>query len=69
MPSSAALADLTRALELNPQDAAVYYDTACFYALQHDVEAACTWLEKAIALDEENRSLARTDSALRPLSC
>lgn len=57
----AALADYGRAIELN-QDVIAYYNTACAHALQGHVAEACAWLEKAIALDEQSREDARTDT-------
>ena len=32
------------------------------YALQNDVEQACTWLRKAIAMSDKNIGMAQTDS-------
>ena len=69
---AAALADYGRALELNPEYASAYYNTACTYALQSQVEDACTWLQKAIARDEKYRQMARTDSdfdSIRAVPC
>ena len=56
-----AVADLERAIELNPEDATAYYNKACAYALMGEVEEACAGLEKAIELDGRYREMAQED--------
>ena len=58
----AALADYARAIELDPNDDSPIYNTACAFALQHDVGQACTWLRRAIQMSSENIERARTDT-------
>ncbi|MBN1992945.1 MAG: tetratricopeptide repeat protein, partial [Anaerolineae bacterium] len=48
-----ALADYTRAIELNPEYADAFYNTACAYAFQNNVEAALSPLRRALELDPE----------------
>jgi tetratricopeptide (TPR) repeat protein len=57
-----AIAAFGRIIALNPQDGTAHYNTACAYALMGQVEEACAWLEKAIALDGEHRQMARDDA-------
>lgn len=56
-----ALADCTRAIELDPNLAAAHYNLACIYAFLGDADQACAWLAKAIALDPKWRDSARTN--------
>jgi tetratricopeptide (TPR) repeat protein len=58
----AALADYTRALELDPNHAGAIYNVACLYSLQNDVQQACIWLRKAIAMSDEYVNMLQTDS-------
>ena len=51
-----------KAIQLAPEDSSPVYNKACCYALQGDLENALTNLQSAIALDSENRNLAKTDT-------
>ncbi|TAG69852.1 MAG: tetratricopeptide repeat protein [Oscillatoriales cyanobacterium] len=53
-----------KALEINPDYAAsIYYNKACIYALQGNVELSVENLRRAIQLEpEEYRELAKTDA-------
>jgi tetratricopeptide (TPR) repeat protein len=50
-----------RAVELDPEFAPAHYNAACAAALMGDVEAACPWLEQAIALRPRYREMAQGD--------
>ncbi len=55
-----ALTDLSRSAELMPHPL-VYTNIARVYALKNSPTDACSWLEKAIALDTQGCDCARTD--------
>jgi tetratricopeptide (TPR) repeat protein len=59
-----AIASYDRALQINPDYHEAFYNKACVYALQSQIELALENLQKAIQLaPEENREMAKTDSA------
>ena len=60
---SEAIESYEKALEINPDTQASWYNKACCYALQGKIELAIQNLEKAIQLNpEEYREMAETDS-------
>ena len=59
-----ALADFSRSLELRPDHASTLYNLACLFSLWAKKDDALANLEKAIAADEKNRQMARTDTDL-----
>ena len=57
-----AIADYNEAIRLNPKFASAYYNKACAYSLQNNLELALSNLQKAIQLSPERyRQLAKTD--------
>lgn len=53
-----------RAIQINPQYALAWYNKACCYAEQNNVELAIKTLKQAIALESEKvREDAKTDSS------
>ena len=56
-----AIASYDRALEINSNDANAYYNKACCYGLQNNVELAIENLQSAINLDVEYQDMAKTD--------
>ncbi|ACK65895.1 protein of unknown function DUF86 [Rippkaea orientalis PCC 8801] len=56
-----AIASYDKALEINPNDANTYYNKACTYSLQNNLELAIQNLQQAINLDEQYREMAKTD--------
>lgn len=63
----AALADCSKAIELQPDDDGPVYNMACTYALQFQVDEACSWLRRAIKMSSENIELATTDTDFDPI--
>ncbi len=60
-----ALSSLGRALEHNPEFAPAYYDRACCYALQGNVDRAIENLARSLCLGTEKlRDHAKTDKDL-----
>ncbi|BBC26334.1 tetratricopeptide repeat protein [Pseudanabaena sp. ABRG5-3] len=58
-----AIAAYDQALQIKPDDPSAYYNKACAYSLQNQIELALENLQKAIQLDPEKyRELAKTDS-------
>lgn len=51
-----------QAIEFNPEEFSLFYNQACCYALQGQVEPAIVALQQAISLNVECREMARTDS-------
>ena len=52
-----------KALQINPNHANAYYNKACIYALENQVELALENLQRAIELEPERfRELAKTDA-------
>ena len=59
----AAIAAYDKALEIKPDDDATYYNKACCYALQSQIDQAIQNLQQAINLNpDEWREMAKTDS-------
>ena len=56
-----AIEDFDRAIALDPEYAAAYYNKACTFALMGRVDEAITQLRKAVEFDEEFRDLVTTD--------
>ncbi len=56
-----ALADFNRSLELKPNDSGTLYNLACLFSLWGKTDEALAYLEKAIALDNKFRGMAKTD--------
>ncbi|HBY76505.1 MAG TPA: hypothetical protein DEG47_05735, partial [Cyanobacteria bacterium UBA11148] len=58
-----ALASYDQALNFKPDDAGIFYNKACCYALQGNVALALENLERAIKPNPEKyREMAKTDS-------
>ena len=57
-----ALQSYDQALQIQPDFANAYYNKACCYGLQQNIELAIETLQHAIALDSKYRELAKTDS-------
>ena len=57
-----AIQSCNQALKINPDDANSYYNLACAYALQENIELAIENLRHAINLDSQYRDMAKTDS-------
>jgi tetratricopeptide (TPR) repeat protein len=58
-----AIASYDLAISIQPTDPSAYYNKACCYGLQGDVEQVLIWLQKAIDLAPEKcRERASTDS-------
>ena len=51
-----------RVIEIEPDDAMAYYNKACCYGLQEQIDLAIDTLQHSITLYSENRELAKTDS-------
>jgi tetratricopeptide (TPR) repeat protein len=52
-----------KALEIKPNDPNIYYNKACAYSLQNQIEPALENLQKAIQLNPEKyREMVKTDS-------
>jgi superkiller protein 3 len=57
-----AIADYNEAIRLNPKDDGAYYNRACYYSLENNLELALSNLQKAIQLSPERyRQLSKTD--------
>jgi tetratricopeptide (TPR) repeat protein len=56
-----AILSFDKALELNPSDSKVFYNKACCYALQSNLQEAIANLSQAILIDPEHRELAKID--------
>jgi len=56
-----ALFNYNKSLEFSSESCKVYYNIACCYALQNNVELALKNLEKAISLNPKLREIAKTD--------
>jgi tetratricopeptide (TPR) repeat protein len=48
-------------LEIKPDDPNTYYNKACCYGLQNNVELAIENLHRAISLDEQYCEIVKTD--------
>ena len=57
-----ALQSYDQALQIQPDNASAYYNKACCYGVQQNIELAIETLQHAIALNAEYRELAKTDS-------
>ncbi|ELS03868.1 tetratricopeptide repeat protein, partial [Xenococcus sp. PCC 7305] len=57
-----AIASYDKALELNPDKDKAWYNKACAYSLQNNVDLAIENLTQAINLNPEYREMAKTDS-------
>ncbi|MGL5081741.1 MAG: TPR end-of-group domain-containing protein [Microcoleaceae cyanobacterium] len=56
------MASYDKALEFKPDAASAFYNKACCYGLQNNVELALENLEQAIKLDRKYLEMAKTDS-------
>ena len=56
-----AIACLEQVLKLNPDDELAWYNKACAYALQNNLDLAIDSLQKAIALNPKYREMAKED--------
>ena len=56
-----AIASYDRAIKINSNSANAYYNKACCYGLQNNVELAIENLQRAINLDVEYQDMAKTD--------
>ena len=58
-----AIASYDRSLQIKPDDSSSYYNKACAYSLQNNLELALENLQKVIQIaPEEYREMAKTDS-------
>jgi tetratricopeptide (TPR) repeat protein len=55
------IASYDQAVEIKPDYANTYYNKACCYGLQNNVELAIENLQRAISLDSQYRDMAKTD--------
>ncbi|MCG9889712.1 MAG: tetratricopeptide repeat protein, partial [Thermosynechococcaceae cyanobacterium MS004] len=63
-----AIASYDKAIELKPDLHQAWYNKACCYALQNNLESAIANLSHAITLSpDEYRELAKTDSDFDPI--
>ncbi|MEM1544522.1 MAG: tetratricopeptide repeat protein, partial [Candidatus Bathyarchaeia archaeon] len=58
---------LQTAVQRYPEQAVLYYDLACYFALAGERERALEALERAIQIDAGLKSLAQKDDDLRSL--
>ena len=65
--NAAAIACYDAALAIKPDYHKALYNKACCYSLQGDADSAIPCLQAAIALDPENRDLAKTDTDFDPI--
>jgi tetratricopeptide (TPR) repeat protein len=57
------MANWDKVLEIDPNYANAYYNKACYFALQNQVELALENLQRAIELEPERcREMAKTDT-------
>ena len=56
-----ALESFDRAIKINSNSANTYYNKACCYGLQNNVELAIENLQRAINLDVKYQDMAKTD--------
>ena len=59
-----ALPIFKQVIEILPGHAKTYYNIACLYALQHEIEKSIEWLKAAIQLGYDNWALIKTDTDL-----
>jgi hypothetical protein len=59
-----AIADIKKALELNPHLNRAYYNMACIFSLQGRTEEACIWLKKSVEKGYHNRTHMKKDPDL-----
>ncbi|WP_315788653.1 TPR end-of-group domain-containing protein [Fischerella sp. JS2] len=57
-----AIASYNKAVAIKVDDHEAWYNKACCYALQRNIEQAIANLQKAIILNPECREMAKTDS-------
>jgi len=57
-----AIASYDKAIEIKPDYASAYYNKACCYALQNQIDLALEFLPKAIELDAKFLEMAKTDN-------
>ena len=57
-----AIASYDKALEFNPDYGGTFYNKACCYGLQNQLDLALENLEKAIKLDSQYREMAKNDT-------
>jgi tetratricopeptide (TPR) repeat protein len=58
-----AMANWDKALQIDPNCTGAYYNKACYFALQNQVELALENLQRAIELEPERcREVAKTDT-------
>ncbi|WP_024970206.1 TPR end-of-group domain-containing protein, partial [Microcystis aeruginosa] len=56
-----AIASYDQAIKINSNDADAYYNKACCYGLQNNVELAIENLQRAINLDVKYQDMAKTE--------
>ncbi|NET60559.1 MAG: tetratricopeptide repeat protein [Symploca sp. SIO2E6] len=57
------IASYDRAIEIKPDDGAAWYNKACCYGLQNNIDLAIQNLQQAINLNPDKyREMAKTDS-------
>ncbi len=59
---SEAIASYDKALEIKPDNDEAWYNRACCFALQNQIQSAMENLAKAISLDKQYQEMAKTDS-------
>ncbi|MCY7282907.1 MAG: tetratricopeptide repeat protein, partial [Cyanobacteria bacterium CAN_BIN43] len=57
-----AIASYDRSIAIKPDDASAFYNKACCYGLQNQVELAVDFLQQAIELDPQCKDMAKTDT-------
>jgi tetratricopeptide (TPR) repeat protein len=62
-----AIESLEEALSVEPNDALVHYNLACYWALAKNKRQALNYLRKAFALEEDYRSLVAEESDFDPI--
>lgn len=62
-----AIQDLERALDVEPQDALVHYNLACYLSLAGQNHRALVHLSRALALDSEMLRLVENESDFDPI--
>ncbi|MEZ6046606.1 MAG: hypothetical protein R3C11_13740 [Planctomycetaceae bacterium] len=58
---------MKRALEIEPENALIQYNLACYYSLDHDKPQALSWLGRAFRLDRSLVKLVSDETDFDPL--
>jgi len=62
-----ALADFTRGIEIDPQDAPLYFWRACALVKQKDIEGALRDLRRAVDISDDIQEWLEHEPSLEPL--